>query len=45
MNWIEIINTYYKLGLYTEDQVKVFVIKGKISETDFQNITGQVYTV
>lgn len=37
-SWIE---TYYKAGYYTNDQMKVFVTAGWITADDYQAITGQ----
>jgi uncharacterized XkdX family phage protein len=39
-----IIKRYYTLGIYTNENVKVFVRAGKITEAQYQEITGQVYT-
>lgn len=44
MDWFTTVQTYYKAGYYTIDQVKVFVAKGKITADQFQQITGQAYT-
>lgn len=44
MGWFKIISDFYYAKLYTIDQVKVFVAKGKITEDEFQQITGQAYT-
>ena len=43
MNWFEKIKRYYDKGLYTIDQVKVFVQGGKITEEEFKMITGEDY--
>jgi uncharacterized XkdX family phage protein len=43
MDWFKIITDFYNAKLYTIEQVKVFVIKGKITADEFQQITGQVY--
>lgn len=43
MNLVEIVGKYFNAGYYTVNQVKIFVVKGKITSTDFQTITGQVY--
>ncbi|WP_407310898.1 XkdX family protein [Desulfosporosinus sp. SB140] len=43
MNWVQIVTQYYQSGFYTTDQVKVFVAKGKITATDYKNITGTDY--
>lgn len=44
MNWFNIVKTNYDAGYYTEEQVKVFVVKNKITDTQFKEITGQDYT-
>lgn len=43
MDWVKIITDYYIAGLYTIDQVKRFVIKGKITSDQFKEITGEDY--
>lgn len=43
MDWKKIISQYYNSGYYTTDQVKVFVVKDKITPTDYQGITGIAY--
>ena len=43
MNWFEKIKRYYDKGLYTVDQVKVFVQGRKITEEEFRMITGEDY--
>lgn len=43
MNWFEKIERYFNAGHYTVDQVKVFVITGKITEEEFKKITGEDY--
>ena len=42
--WVTIISEYYKLGLYTKDNVKVFVTAGWIKDTDYKQITGEEYS-
>jgi uncharacterized XkdX family phage protein len=44
MNWVQICTDYYNAGYYNATTLKVFVIKGKITASDYQTITGQVYT-
>ena len=44
MNWTPIISNYYKLGLYTKDNVKVFVVAKWITSDDYKQITGTDYT-
>jgi len=42
MDWLKFISSNYPLN-YTVNQVKVFVVKGKITEAQFTEITGEVY--
>ena len=37
-----IIERYYNKGIYDKDDVKVFVRAGKITETEYLEITGEV---
>lgn len=43
MNWFEKVKRYYDMGKYTVEEVKVFVVTGKITEEEFTQITGQEY--
>jgi len=43
MDWLKIVTSYYKAGYYTPEQVEIFVVKEKITASQFQQITGQVY--
>lgn len=43
MDWFKTISDFYKSGYYTDDQVKVFVAKSKITPDQYQQITGEVY--
>ena len=43
MNWFEKINRYYENRLYTNEQVKVFVQAGKITEDQYKEITSEDY--
>lgn len=43
MNWFEKVERYYMMGKYTNEQVKVFVKGGKITEEDYKKITGEDY--
>ena len=45
MNWFEKVKRYYDMGKYTVEEVKVFVVTGKITEEEFAQITGQDYIV
>lgn len=37
------IKTYYDSGFWTETMVKNAVVKGKITETEYTDITGWIY--
>ena len=39
----EQIKKYYDLGLYTKEQVAMFVEKGKITPEEYEEITGEPY--
>lgn len=43
MNWFIIVKSNYDARYYTIEQVKVFVIKNKISDEQYQDITGEPY--
>lgn len=43
MNWYDICTNYYKAGYYNEITLKVFVLKGKITATDYKSITSIDY--
>lgn len=45
MNWFEIIKRYYDNQLWTIEQVKVAVGKGKITEEEYKEITGEDYII
>jgi uncharacterized XkdX family phage protein len=45
MDWYNVVKGYYDDGYYTKDNVKMFVEKGKITETEYEQITGEAYTV
>lgn len=45
MDWFKTVKGYYDAGYYTVEQVKVFVVKSKITTADYETITGQVYVV
>lgn len=45
MNWFERIKNYYDKGLWTKDQVKVSVEKGKITTEQYQEIIGDGYNI
>lgn len=39
----ERIATWYKLGLWTKDMVRSAVAKGKLTATEYTEITGEAY--
>jgi uncharacterized XkdX family phage protein len=43
MDWLKICTDYYNAGYYDNTSLKVFVAKGKITATDYKNITGTDY--
>jgi uncharacterized XkdX family phage protein len=43
MDWVKICTEYYNAGYYDNTSLKVFVIKGKITEANYQSITGVIY--
>ncbi len=38
-----IVKRYYDKGTYTEDDVRKFVVAGKLTEEEFEEITGKPY--
>lgn len=43
--WATIISNYFKMGLYTVDNVKVFVAAKWITTEQHKTITGEDYNV
>lgn len=43
MNMFRIVKRYYDRGLYTKQNVAVFVRAGKITPEEYAEITGDVY--
>ena len=41
----EKIKRFYDLGLYDKEKVKDFVRKGKLTPAEYQEITGEEYSV
>lgn len=39
----KICETYYKRGNYTVEDLRKFVINGKLTEEEFEQITGEQY--
>jgi uncharacterized XkdX family phage protein len=44
VDWYTSIKQYYDMGLYSKDNVKVFVAAGWITAEQYQTITGDEYT-
>ena len=44
MDWFKFIKDNFDAGNYTVIQVKIFVVKLKITTDEFLTITGEVYT-
>ena len=42
MDWFNIIKTNYEKGLYTTDQLDVFVDRGKITQAQKEQISGDI---
>lgn len=45
MDWVKICTDYYKARYYNNDNLNIFVIKGKITPEQYQTITGIEYVV
>lgn len=45
MDWYTAIKGYYDEGLYTNDDVKIFVSAEWITSEDYKQITGEDYAV
>lgn len=43
INWFDLLSRYYAQGIYTSDDLKVFVVGNKISTTQYETITGIPY--
>ena len=43
MNWFEKVKRYYDKGMYTDEEVKVFVQTSKITKEEYTIITGKNY--
>ena len=42
--WASIIGNYFKLGLYTAEQVRIFVQAAWITDANYKTITSKDYT-
>lgn len=40
----EKVKHFYDLGLYTKEQVAMFVRKGKLTAEEYEEITGEAYS-
>jgi len=40
---VKVVKRYYDMGIYSKENVKVFVVAGKITAEDYQLITGDEY--
>lgn len=43
MNWYATIKRYYDKGFYTLNQMRIFVEARKITEEQYEEITGEKY--
>ncbi|MBA2872431.1 putative XkdX family phage protein [Anoxybacillus calidus] len=43
LDYYSLVKRYYEAKYYTKDDVKVFVQTGKITEQQYQEITGEPY--
>ena len=43
MDWFAIAKYYYGRGIYTKEQVAVFVEKGKITAEQYEEIVGEPF--
>jgi len=43
VDWYAIVKRHYDAGRYTDEQVAVFVAAGKITPSQYQEITGTEY--
>lgn len=42
---VKVIKKYYDLGIYSKENIKVFVVACKITAEDYKLITGDEYTI
>ncbi|HCT64257.1 MAG TPA: XkdX family protein [Lachnospiraceae bacterium] len=40
----KVVKRYYDLGIYSKENVKVFVVAGRLTAEDYRLITGDEYT-
>lgn len=43
LDYYSLVKRYYERGYYTTDDVKVFVQAGKITDQQYEEITGKPY--
>ena len=43
MNLFEKVKKYYRMRLYSKEQVAAFVIKGRLTAEQYEDITGEAY--
>jgi uncharacterized XkdX family phage protein len=43
IDWFKTVKENYEAEFYSKEQVKVFVVKGKITTEQFNEITGEPY--
>lgn len=43
MDWFTIVKRYYDWNCYKNEDVKLFVMNGKINEDQYKQITGEEY--
>lgn len=39
--WYTAAKRYYDMGIYSKEQVALFVVKGRITEAEYKEITGE----
>jgi len=44
VDWFKTVKDFYDAGLYTKEQVAVFVVKNKLTAAQYEEITGDAYT-
>lgn len=45
MDWLKICTEYYNLGFYNTTNLKIFVVKSKITAEQYKEITGMSYVI
>lgn len=44
-NYYSIVKKFYEMGIYTSENVKIFVLARDITEEQYKEITGKDYTI